>query len=86
MKPCESTGEEVSFKQSHHRILSTDSKVRTTLCVSIIDSGIERVKKLPFSNAINKTILKATKQFFNENSAIFSLLNVKQIQVGIQKI
>ena len=41
---CKSTAEEVSFEWSHHRILSTDSKVRTTLHVSIVDSGCERVK------------------------------------------
>ena len=35
---------EVSFERSHHRISSTDEKVRTTLHVSIIDSGNERVK------------------------------------------
>ena len=28
--PCESTTEEVSFEWLHHRISSTDSKVRTT--------------------------------------------------------
>ena len=28
--PCESTAEEVSFQWSHHGILSTDLKVRTT--------------------------------------------------------
>ena len=38
MVPCKSTAEEVSFEWSHHRILSTDSKVGTTLHVSIIDS------------------------------------------------
>ena len=43
MVPCKSTGEEVSFEWSHHRISSTDSKVRTTLHVSIMDSGRERV-------------------------------------------
>ena len=42
MVPCESTAEEVSFEWSHYRISSTDSKVRTTLHVSIIDSGSER--------------------------------------------
>jgi len=42
--PCESAAEEVSFEWSHHRILSTDSKVRTTINVSITDSGSERVK------------------------------------------
>ena len=31
MVPCKSTAEEVSFEWSHHRISSTDSKVRTTL-------------------------------------------------------
>ena len=40
---CESTAEEVSFEWSHHRISSTDSKVRTALHVSIIDSGSEIV-------------------------------------------
>ena len=29
--PCETTAEEVSFEWLHHRISSTDSKVRTTL-------------------------------------------------------
>ena len=43
MVPNKSIAEEVSFEWSHHRILSTDSKVRTTLHVSIIDSGRERV-------------------------------------------
>ena len=37
MVSCKSTAEEVSFEWSHHRIWSTDSKVRTTLHVSIID-------------------------------------------------
>ena len=36
---CKRTAEEVSFEWSHHRISSTDSKVRTTLHVSITDSG-----------------------------------------------
>ena len=45
MVPCKSTAEEVSFKKSHHRISSTDSKVRTTLHVSVTDSeGETRVK------------------------------------------
>ena len=34
MVPCESTAGEVSFEWLHHRILFTDSKVRTTLHVS----------------------------------------------------
>ena len=41
---CKRTAEEVSFEWSHHRISSTDSKVRTTLNVSITDSGSTRVK------------------------------------------
>ena len=44
MVPCNSTAEEVSFEWSHHRISSTNSKVRTTLHVAIIDPGSERVK------------------------------------------
>ena len=44
MVPCQSTAEEVSFEWSHHRISSTDSKVRTTLHVSIIDSESDRIK------------------------------------------
>ena len=43
MAPCKSTAEEVLFEWSYHRISSTDSKVRTTLHVFIIDSGSERV-------------------------------------------
>ena len=39
MVPCKGTAIEVSFEWSHHRISSTDSKVRTTLHVFIIDSG-----------------------------------------------
>ena len=46
MAPCKSTAEEVSFEWSHHRISSTDSKVRTTFYVSIIESGNERVKMI----------------------------------------
>ena len=41
---CESTGRELSFEWSHHRISSTDSKVRVTLQNSIKHSGSERVK------------------------------------------
>ena len=41
MVPCKSTAYEVSFEWSNHRISSTDSKVRTVLHVSIIDSGSE---------------------------------------------
>ena len=41
---CEITGRELSFEWSHHRIMSADSKVRTTLQNSIKHSGSERVK------------------------------------------
>ena len=44
MVPCKSTAKEVSFEWSHHRISYTDSKVRTTLHVFIIDSGAKGVK------------------------------------------
>ena len=44
MVPYKSTAEEVLFEWSHDRISSADSKVRTTVQVSIIDSGSERVK------------------------------------------
>ena len=44
MVPCKSTVKEVSFEWSHHRISSTDSKVTTTLHVSIIDYESGRVK------------------------------------------
>ena len=42
MVPCKRTAEEVSFEWSLHRISFTDSNIRTTLHVSIIDSGNER--------------------------------------------
>ena len=49
MVPFKTTAQEVPFEWSHHRILLTDSKVRTTLHVSTIDSGSERVQLLSFS-------------------------------------
>ena len=42
MVPCKSTAEEVSFEWSHCRILSTDSKVRTTLQL-LLYTGSNRV-------------------------------------------
>jgi len=42
--PCDGTVKEISYEWSHHRISSSDSKVRPTLPVYIIDSGSERVK------------------------------------------
>jgi len=46
--PSESTAEEVSIEWLHHRISSTDLKVKLALEVSIIDSGSERVNLKPF--------------------------------------
>ena len=43
---CKSTAKDVSFECSYHRVLLTDSKVRTTLHISIIDSGSEMVKSI----------------------------------------
>ena len=40
---CKSTGKEVSFDWSYHRISSTDSKVRTTLHVSIFTLGVKEL-------------------------------------------
>ena len=42
--PCVSTGRELSFEWSHHRISSADSKVRAALQNSIRYSGSEGVK------------------------------------------
>ena len=47
---CESTGTELSFDWSHHRISSTDSKVRVTLQNAIKQSGGERVKMKKIQN------------------------------------
>ena len=41
--PYESTGKELSFEWSHHRISSADLKVRVTLQNSIKHSGSEGV-------------------------------------------
>ena len=46
MVPCKNMAEEVSFEWSNHRVSSTDSKVGTTLHVSMHDSGTERVNAL----------------------------------------
>jgi len=53
MVPCESTAEVVSFEWSHHRISSTDSKVRTTLNVSITDPGSEGLIQMILSTIGN---------------------------------
>ena len=44
MAPCKSAGRELSFEWSHHRISSTDSKVRVTLQNSIKHPASERVE------------------------------------------
>ena len=44
MVPCKSTAEQVSFEWSHQRVSPTESKIRTTLHVFIIDSGRERMR------------------------------------------
>ena len=45
MAACVSTGRELSFEWSHHRILSAESKVKVTLQNSIEHFGGERVKQ-----------------------------------------
>ena len=52
MTPCKSTAEEVPSEWSQHGISFTDSKVRATLHVSIIDSYWERkgLLAIPHSN------------------------------------
>ena len=60
--PCVSTGRELSFEWSHHRILSAESKVRVTLQNSIKHSGSERVKEKKIKKCtaiINWLMLKA---------------------------
>ena len=44
---CVSTAEEVSFEWSHHRISSTDLRVRTALHVSITDFGSKMINANP---------------------------------------
>ena len=60
MVPCKSPAKEVSFEWSHHRISSTNSKVGTTLHVSITDSESDRViistKGLRWSSACNGNV------------------------------
>ena len=69
MTPFVSTGKELSNEWSHHRISSTDSKVRVTLQNSIKYSGSERVKPMvltkpavPSTQAINPGIETVTQQ------------------------
>ena len=59
--PCESTGRELSFEWSHHRISSIDSKVRVTLQNPLKHSGSERVKNLKIAlvNFSTRTLFTA---------------------------
>ena len=52
MASCESTGRELSFEWSHHRITSADSKVRFALQNSIRYSGSEGVKDLKYDDTV----------------------------------
>ena len=56
--PCVSTGRELSFEWSHHRISSTNAKVTVTFQNSIKHSGSERVninhRRCVFKNSINR--------------------------------
>ena len=63
---CESTADEVSFEWLHHRISSTDSKVRTTLRDSISHSGRLALKTNPWTAAPSP---QATQAIENECSA-----------------
>ena len=59
MVPCKSTAEEVSFEWSHHRISSTDSKVRTTLhtCLrNLLWAGSDRAKHFGHSGSERETV------------------------------
>ena len=67
MVPCKSTAKEVSFEWSHHRISSIDLKVRTTLHVSITDSGGERVNGGCAFNALPPKI---------QNAVVYYLVSV----------
>ena len=77
MVPCKSTAEEVSFGWSHHRISLTDSKVRTTLHVSIIDSGIERVDFVCTSYGVRALTAKVSGYFVPRS--LGSILRYSQI-------
>ena len=52
---CESTGRELSFEWSHHRIMSADSKVRTTLQNSITNTLAVKGLKVEFDALDFKT-------------------------------
>ena len=62
---------------SHHRISSTDSKVRTALHVSIIDSGSERV------NATRSWVLEMTSSIEWCYSPLGEEMNFDLVQIGL---
>ena len=66
--PCVSTGRELSFEWSLHRILSTESKVRVTLQNSIKHSGSERVNLKLLSITGRKDQIAAPIRFPNSSS------------------
>ena len=66
--PCVSTGRELSFEWSDHRILSTESKVRVTLQNTIKHSGIERVNLKLLSITDRKDQIAAPIRFPNSSS------------------
>ena len=69
--PCVSTGRELSFEWSHHRILSTESKVRVTLQNFMKDSGSERVNLKLLSITGRKDHIAAPIRFPNSSSTYF---------------
>ena len=76
MVQSKSNAKEVSFEWSHHRISLTDSKVRATLHVSIIDSGTERVK------GTVKAILHQRNNSAHRVLIILLLFSVKEGELG----
>ena len=70
MTPRESTGRDLSFEWSHHRMSSIDSKVRVTLQNPIQHSGSERVNGLIVERQrqrrrrLRKRHLKVTSRYF----------------------
>ena len=64
---CESTGRELSSEWSHHRISSTDSKVRVTLQNSVKHSGSERVKETQHSVCFNENHVKQIPKAHSSN-------------------
>ena len=57
MAPCVSTGRELSFECSRHKISSADSKVRVTLQNSIKYSGSERVNVILILRVISNRMV-----------------------------